>query len=51
MLELIVDDPYTFGEAARVPLAEAAEVDRVLDGAVRAARAFKTTAIAERAAL
>ncbi len=51
MLELIVDDPYTLGEAARVPLAEAADVDRVLDAAVGAARAFKSTAIAERAAL
>jgi hypothetical protein len=37
MLELIVDDPYTSGEAARVVLAEPAEVDRVLDAARAAA--------------
>jgi acyl-CoA reductase-like NAD-dependent aldehyde dehydrogenase len=51
MPELVVDDPYTLGEAARRPLADAATVERLIAGAVRAAAAFARTAVAERVAL
>lgn len=51
MPELVVDNPYTLDEAVRLPLAEGAEVDRALDAAVQASRAWARTPIAERAAL
>ncbi len=48
---LRVDNPYTLELACEVPLADQAEVDRVLDAAVVAARAFRGTTVAERVAL
>ncbi|AUX22302.1 aldehyde dehydrogenase [Sorangium cellulosum] len=51
MPDLIVDNPYTLDEAVRRPLADAAEVDRLLDAATAAARGAARTSIAERAAL
>jgi acyl-CoA reductase-like NAD-dependent aldehyde dehydrogenase len=51
MAELIVDNPFTLAEAIRVPLADDAVVDRTLDEARAAARAFGRTRVAERIAL
>ncbi len=51
MIELAVDDPYTLTEAARVPLAEGIDVDRVLDQARAAARAWADSPIGDRVAL
>ncbi|HEY4118781.1 MAG TPA: aldehyde dehydrogenase family protein [Byssovorax sp.] len=51
MIELVVDDPFTLEEAVRVPLAEPAIVDKVLDDARAAARAWGRTGVAERVAL
>lgn len=51
MLTLTIDNPYTLDVACTVPLAEPEEVDRVLDRARAAARAFRGTSVAERVAL
>ena len=51
MADLIVDDPYSLTEAARVQLADAAAVDRTLDAARAAARAWARIPLAERVAL
>ena len=51
MADLLIDDPYTLEEAARLPLADAAAVDRTLDAARKAARAWGATPISERVAL
>lgn len=51
MPELIVDNPFTLAEAARIPLADTAAVDRTLDEARAAARAFAGTELRERVAL
>lgn len=51
MSELIVDDPYTLGEAVRLPLADGPAVDCVLDTARAAARAWARSALADRVAL
>ncbi len=51
MADLLVDDPYTLAEAARVPLAGSAEVDRILDAATGAARAWARSGIDERVAV
>jgi acyl-CoA reductase-like NAD-dependent aldehyde dehydrogenase len=51
MADLIVDDPYSLSEAVRVPLADAAAVDRTLDAARAAARAWARSPLAERVAL
>ncbi len=48
---LRVDNPYTLDLACEVPLADAAHVDRVLDAARAAARAFREVPVAERVAL
>jgi acyl-CoA reductase-like NAD-dependent aldehyde dehydrogenase len=48
---LVVDDPFTGADAATVPLAGQAEVDTVLDRARAAARAWRTSALADRIAL
>ena len=45
---LRVDNPYTFETACEVPLADQARVDSVLDAARAAARAFRTSQVAER---
>jgi acyl-CoA reductase-like NAD-dependent aldehyde dehydrogenase len=51
MTDLIVDNPYTLEEAVRRPLADGATIDRVLDAAKQAARAWAKTPLAERVAL
>lgn len=51
MADLTVDNPYTLEESARRPLADGPAVDRVLDSARVAARAWADSPIAERAAL
>jgi acyl-CoA reductase-like NAD-dependent aldehyde dehydrogenase len=51
MADLVVDDPYTLAEAARVRLAEGATVDRILDATRAAARGWASSPIAERVAL
>jgi acyl-CoA reductase-like NAD-dependent aldehyde dehydrogenase len=51
MPDLVVDDPYTLGEAARRPLGDATALERRLSAATRAAGPFGRTSIAERAAL
>jgi len=51
MPELVVDNPYTLDEAVRLPLAEPAEVDRTLDAAVAASRAWARPPLPERIAL
>jgi acyl-CoA reductase-like NAD-dependent aldehyde dehydrogenase len=51
MLELVVDNPYTLDLAVRRPLAEAAEVDRILDTARASARSWAGSAVADRVAL
>ncbi|HSN98745.1 MAG TPA: aldehyde dehydrogenase family protein [Candidatus Nanopelagicales bacterium] len=51
MSELVIDNPYTLEQVVRLPLAEGPEVDRVLDAAVAASRAWAGTPLPERAAL
>jgi acyl-CoA reductase-like NAD-dependent aldehyde dehydrogenase len=51
MSELIVDNPFTLAEAVRLPLADAAAVDRTLDTARAAARAWGRTPVRDRVAL
>ncbi len=51
MPELLLDNPYTLDEAVRIPFADDAEVDRVLDQARAAARALAATSLAERVTL
>lgn len=51
MPDLIIDNPFSLDEAARRPLIEGGEVDRRLDAAAAAARAWARTPISERAAL
>jgi acyl-CoA reductase-like NAD-dependent aldehyde dehydrogenase len=51
MPELIVDNPFTLAEAARIPLADTAAVGHTLDDARAAARAFAGTELRERVAL
>jgi acyl-CoA reductase-like NAD-dependent aldehyde dehydrogenase len=51
MPELVVDNPFTFAEAVRLPLADAAVVDRTLTAARAAARAWARTSVADRVAL
>lgn len=51
MSELVIDNPYTLEQAVRLPLAEGAEVERVLDAAVAAAHAWAGSPLSERAAL
>jgi len=48
---LVVDDPFTGESAATVPLAGDAEVDATLDHARAAAKAWRTSALADRLAL
>jgi acyl-CoA reductase-like NAD-dependent aldehyde dehydrogenase len=51
MPHLSIDDPFTLEETVRLPLAEAASVERLLESAREAARAFAATAVEDRAAL
>lgn len=51
MPDLVIDNPYTLDEAVRRPLASDADVDRLLDAATAAARAWARTPLDERAAL
>jgi acyl-CoA reductase-like NAD-dependent aldehyde dehydrogenase len=51
MADLVVDDPYSLAEAARVPLADAGAVDRTLDAARAAARGWAGCPLADRVAL
>lgn len=51
MADLLVDDPYTFAEAVRLPLAGEADAGRVLNAARAAARAWAHSPLAERVAL
>lgn len=51
MPDLVIDNPYTLEEAVRRPLASGADVDRLLDTATSAARAWARTPLDERAAL
>jgi acyl-CoA reductase-like NAD-dependent aldehyde dehydrogenase len=51
MADLVIDNPYTFQEAARRPRAGEAEVDELLDRAAAAARAFSATEVSDRVAL
>ena len=51
MSDLVVDDPFTFGVAVSVPLANGAMVDRTLDRAKEGARAIAAMAVEERVAL
>jgi acyl-CoA reductase-like NAD-dependent aldehyde dehydrogenase len=51
MADLLVDDPYTLAEAVRVPLADADRVDRTLDAARAASRAWAGRPVAERIAV
>src|SRR4051812_16491453 len=51
MADLIVDNPFSLAEAVRLPLADAAAVDRTLDAARAAARGWARTPIPERVAL
>src|SRR5882672_9397184 len=48
---LVVDNPYTLEPACSVELAEGPAVDTVLDRATEAARAARSTSVAERVAL
>jgi acyl-CoA reductase-like NAD-dependent aldehyde dehydrogenase len=51
MTDLIVDDPYTLEPACALPLADGPAVDALLDRARAAARAFRSSTVAERVAL
>jgi acyl-CoA reductase-like NAD-dependent aldehyde dehydrogenase len=51
MFELVVDNPYTLDVATRRPLAEAPDVDRILDAARAAARGYAQTPLKDRVAL
>src|SRR5262245_13895257 len=51
MAELIVDNPYTLEEAVRRSFAREADVDRVLDAARSAGRAWAATRVSDRVAL
>lgn len=51
MADLVVDNPFTLEEAARVPLADEASIERTLDAAKSASRAWARSALAERMAL
>lgn len=51
MADLIVDNPFTLEQAVRRPNADDAAVERVLDAARLAARAWATSPLAERLAL
>jgi acyl-CoA reductase-like NAD-dependent aldehyde dehydrogenase len=51
MPDLVVDNPFTFEESARLPLADGAAVGRVLDGARAAARGWARTPLPDRAAV
>jgi len=48
MADLVVDNPYTLEEAVRLPLADDAYVDRVLDTAKEAAKGWTSSPISER---
>src|SRR5258706_558418 len=48
---LVVDDPYTLGTACEVKLVSDEEIDRTLDRARRAAKAWRNTAVKQRVAL
>src|SRR5689334_18564639 len=49
--KLVVDDPYTLGTACEVALATDAEIDKTLDRARRAAKAWRHTQVKQRVAL
>ncbi len=51
MADLVVDNPFTLEEAARVTLADEASIERTLDAAKSASRAWSRSALAERMAL
>ncbi len=51
MSELVVDDPYTGGEAARVPYLRGDDVDAALERARTSAREIAALPVAERVAL
>ncbi len=51
MADLVVDNPYTLDEAVRRPLATGADVERLLDGAQAAGRAWAAVPVGERVAL
>lgn len=51
MADLVVDNPFTLEEAARVTLADEASIERTLDAAKSASRAWARSALAERMAL
>lgn len=51
MADLIVDNPFTLEEAVRRPYADDAAIDRVLDAAKTAARAWARSPLSERLAL
>ena len=51
MPDLVVDNPFTLEEAVRVPFADDASIDRLLDAAKHASRSWAKTSIAERIAL
>jgi acyl-CoA reductase-like NAD-dependent aldehyde dehydrogenase len=50
-MDLVVDNPFTLEEAARRPLADPAQVDRVLSAARNAATGWAETPLADRIAL
>lgn len=51
MADLVVDNPFTLEEAARRPYADGAAIDRVLDAATAAARAWAKTPLVDRITL
>ena len=51
MSTLVVDNPFTGDAACEVPLADAAQVGATLDRAQAAARAWRTSTVAERVAV
>jgi acyl-CoA reductase-like NAD-dependent aldehyde dehydrogenase len=51
MADLILDNPYTLEEAVRLPCADQAAVNQVLDAAQTGARAARSTSLADRMAL
>lgn len=51
MTDLVVDNPHTLEEAVRRPYADDATIDRVLDAAKTASRAWAGSSLAERIAL
>ena len=51
MADLVVDNPFTLEEAVRIPFTDEPSIDRLLDTAKRASRAWAKTPLADRMAL